>query len=107
MILVSYTLELIAPSTGLIVETLEYEWDEVKRLANIHKHKVDFYSVYEFEWNTALIQPSEGYAEPRLTATGKLKGRLHHLVYVIRGERRRVISFRIAKPKERKEYAER
>ena len=86
---------------------MDYEWDEAKRLANLKKHKVDFYAVYDFEWDTASIKPSEGHIEHRLVALGYLKDRLHQLVYVIRGNRRRIISFRIAKPKERREYAER
>ena len=78
-----------------------------QKAANLKKHKVDFYAVHSFDWDTSSIKPSEGYVEPRLVAIGYLKDRLHHLVYVMRSGRRRIISFRVAKPKERKEYAER
>ena len=33
-----------------------YEWDEVKRKANIAKHGVDFAAMDAFEWNTAVIE---------------------------------------------------
>ena len=84
---------------------MEYEWDEVKRLANLQKHKVDFYAVYDFDWDTALIKPSEGYGEARLTGIGYLKDRLYYVVYAIRGKKRRIISLRTAKSKERNDYA--
>ena len=35
---------------------IKYDWDENKREANLIKHGIDFDSVYDFEWPTALTE---------------------------------------------------
>ena len=47
-----------------------YEWDEAKRKANHTKHGIDFSAIYEFEWDSALIESSAYPDECRLKAMG-------------------------------------
>ncbi len=83
---------------------IEYEWDEGKRLSNHEKHGVNFSEAEHFEWNTAVINASPRHGEPRYIAIGYLGDRLHHLVYTIRGENRRIVSLRKANLRERRRY---
>jgi uncharacterized DUF497 family protein len=87
---------------------LVYEWDERKRLANIEKHGLDFvdaYLVYE-NVDKVTIQSIHS-AEPRLQdlALVEVAGVVLSLVYVLRGNSVRVISFRRAGRRERSLYA--
>ena len=84
---------------------MEYEWDEAKRLANLQKHKVDFYAIYDFDWDTAQVKYSERYGEARWTATGYFTDALLFVVFTFRGNKIRIISLRSAKAEERDEYA--
>jgi len=79
-----------------------YEWDENKRLQNIKQHGVDFYSVYEFEWNTTITRTDNRfeYDEIRFISFGFIKNRLHILVYTERPPMTRVISLRRANKRE-------
>ena len=83
---------------------MEYEWDEGKRVSNYAKHGVDFLEIEAFEWGTAVIAPSPRHGETRLTAIGYIEDRLHHLVYTIRDNNRRIISLRRANLRERRRY---
>ena len=49
---------------------MEYEWDGGKRLSNLEKHSVDFESIYDFEWDTALVQSLPFQGEIRYRALG-------------------------------------
>ena len=42
-----------------------YEWHPDKARSNLDKHGVDFVSVKDFEWNTAVIRPSDRHGETR------------------------------------------
>ena len=83
---------------------MEYEWDEGKRISNLAKQGVDFLEVEAFEWETAVIDPSPRHGETRLAAIGYIGDRLHHLVYTIRGDNRRIVSLRKANLRERRCY---
>jgi uncharacterized protein len=87
---------------------MEYEWDDAKAEANLHKHGVAFDIVEEFDWTSAFVVADErfGYGEERRLAIGMIGTRLHSLVFTIREDRIRVISLRTAKLKERKIYHE-
>lgn len=86
---------------------MEFEWDEVKRIGNLHKHGVDFATVREFEWGSA--QESEDrrpdYGEGRWISRGRIGGQLHVLIYTRRHGRIRVISLREASRREKANYA--
>ena len=84
----------------------DYEWDETKRQENAEKHKVDFTTIYEFEWDTAVYNSNDTHGEERWVATGYIGNRLHRVVYTWRGDRRRIISLRKTNPREDRDYAQ-
>ena len=83
-----------------------YEWDPAKARSNLEKHDIDFASVSEFEWETAVIRRSDRHSETRSVAYGYIGHRLHSLAFTIRRDRIRVISFRKADEREMRYYAQ-
>jgi uncharacterized DUF497 family protein len=85
-----------------------YEWDEVKRAANIADHRIDFTAIYDFEWDTAVfaIDDREDYGELREIATGFVGNALHVIIYTEHGEMIRVISVRRAENRDKRIYVE-
>ena len=81
-----------------------YEWDEAKNEANSEAGRLGFEAMDDFEWETALITPSDRYGETRFAALGLVGDRLHFVVYTIRDDRTRIISLRPASRKERARY---
>ena len=86
---------------------VEFEWDEAKREETLAKRGIDFASVANFGWDTALIRASDRHGESRWVAIGYIGNRLHYVVYTQRGGRLRVISLRRANPRERGRYEHR
>lgn len=87
-------------------QPVEFEWDEAKRLLNLEKHKVDFVDVVAF-WESSrleMVDDRQDYQEERRICYGQLQGRVMALVYTGRKGAIRVISFRKANARERKEY---
>ncbi|MCH8202736.1 MAG: BrnT family toxin [Proteobacteria bacterium] len=87
-----------------MVDDYDYEWNDKKAAANLHKHGVAFESVASFDWDTALLRDDDDHDELRYKALGMIGSVLHALVYTERGSRCRVISLRRANPKERSLY---
>jgi uncharacterized DUF497 family protein len=87
---------------------MEYEWDDAKAAANLRKHGVAFATIEDFDWSNAFVVSDErfDYGEERWLAIGMIGSRLHSLTFAIRGDRIRVISLRVAEPKERRLYHE-
>lgn len=83
---------------------MEYEWDDAKSLANLEKHGVDFWSIYSFDWNNAVVESSSRFGEMRWMAIGFIGNRLHCVIYTDRDERRRIISLRKANARDRRRY---
>lgn len=82
-----------------------FQWDEQKRLSNLDKHGLDFLDVWAvFEERHLIVPSSHGGDEERLLAIGVLEGRFVTVVYTLRGETVRVISFRRARHEERRKY---
>jgi uncharacterized DUF497 family protein len=85
-----------------------FEWDEWKAEYNLAKHGVSFIeAATAFADDLALIWPDElhswdEYREIRLACSER--GRLLAIVYTTRGERRRIISARLAEPHEHRRY---
>ncbi|CAN5808844.1 BrnT family toxin [soil metagenome] len=79
-----------------------YEWDEVKRAANLEKHDIDFLALARFDWDGAWTKPDTrpAYDEARYIAYAMLDGRLHAVVFTPRGAIRRIISLRKANRRE-------
>ncbi len=85
---------------------VEYEWDEEKDRANIEGGRLGFAAIEDFEWETAFIISSDRQGERRCAAIGLLGNTLYHVVYTNRGERKRIISFRMASQAERTRYVQ-
>jgi len=85
---------------------MNYEWDERKRDANLEKHGLDFTRadiVFESEWKVT-VESGRGGEETRFVDYCEVEGVLLALVYTLRGDAVRVISFRPAKRKERRAH---
>ncbi|MEP6601490.1 MAG: BrnT family toxin [Nitrospirota bacterium] len=82
------------------------EFNPGKNQANIAKHGVDMALAEEFEFETAIIviDDRRDYSETRYKAIGYLTGRLHGLVFVLKGNVLRVISLRKANRREQQSY---
>ena len=83
-----------------------YEWDEAKNRANIASGRPGFEAIDRFEWETAIIDPSDRESESRWAAIGLIGNRLYHVVYTARGDRRRIISLRRASRRESMRYVQ-
>ena len=86
-----FAVGLIALRLRLIVELWNTNGTKPNALANLKKHQVDFYAVYDFEWNTATVSYSEFSAigESRWIGHWDIAGGSVHLpmvFYVIRGQ---------------------
>jgi uncharacterized protein len=83
---------------------MKFEWDENKRLINLEKHGVDFIDVALFDFEHVIAFEYVIKNELRVSAFGYVDGRLHCLVYTLRGDVVRVISLRKANEREVKKY---
>ena len=85
---------------------MDVEFDGEKDRSNGDKHGISLARAAEMDVDTALVAPDDrlDYGEPRYVALGMIDGRLHSLVFTMRGETMRAISLRKANAKERKRY---
>ena len=81
-----------------------YEWDGAKHLENLAKHRIDFLSIYLFEWNSASIEFDDRHDEPRWVARGFIGVVLYTVVYTERVDLIRIISMRRSTRQEAIEY---
>jgi hypothetical protein len=82
-----------------------FEWDEPKRQANLAKHHIDFQDVMRVFDGPVFETVDSRQGEERVVAIGSMEGIEIVVVYVTRGERRRLISARRAHRNERQDYA--
>jgi uncharacterized DUF497 family protein len=87
---------------------LEFEWDPQKAEANRKKHGVSFEeasSAFYDPLHIVIGDPRHSQAEERFVLFGRSSaGRLLAVMHTDRGERVRLISARLALPKERRQY---
>ncbi len=85
---------------------MNLEWDEKKNAANLLKHGLSFQEIVRFNWEMARLYTDDrkDYGEDRIEARGFVGDRLHIVVFVLRGDRTRLISFRKANRRERAEH---
>lgn len=86
---------------------MNYEWDDRKRNANLEKHELDLaeaWKVFESPTKRTLLAPTKESAEVRWIDIAEVEGVWLVLVYTMRGDSIRCISFRPAKRKERRGY---
>ena len=80
------------------------EFDAAKNDRNIQERGFSFELVAEFDWEIALVIPSDRHGEARYFALGFIGSRLYALAFTKRGGKLRVISLRRADEKEVKGY---
>ena len=89
---------------------LTFEWDPRKAAQNHSKHGVTFEeaaSAFGDPLSLTIGDPDHSTDEPRYVLLGRSRqGRLLVVVHVERGDNVRVISARLATPRERKSYEE-
>lgn len=84
-----------------------FEWDEAKRRSNIVKHGVDFLDVPAMllaRNRLDAVDNRRDYGEVRQVTLGPVRGRVLHVTWTWRGAQRRLISARLATPKERRRW---
>jgi len=88
---------------------LHFELDQEKAAVNFAKHGVSFDVIRRFEWDTAVTLPDNRfeYGEPRWVSVGLIGRRLYKIVYVVRGNRVRLISAHKANRRDQRKYHER
>lgn len=85
---------------------MRFEWNEIKRLANLQKHRIDFLDATEIFDVPHLKISSDRRQEQRWKAIGKIGSDFVTVIYTERNEVIRLISARKARKNERKEYSE-
>ena len=82
-----------------------FEWDESKRRANLAKHLIDFEDAIQVFDGPVIKKAQRRNGEMRILAIGLIHEVEIVVVYVMRGECRRIISARRAHRDERQTYA--
>jgi hypothetical protein len=87
---------------------MRVEFDSDKDRINRRKHGISLEAAAEMELLTARIIPDDrrDYGEARFRATGWIGGRLHMLVFTMRGDVLRAISLRKGNDRERRRHAQ-
>ena len=86
---------------------MQFEWDENKNIANIHKHGINFADVVDMFNHPmlSLVDNSQYYEEERWIAIGLIQRLIGVVVYTERhGDTIRIISARKATKHEVKRY---
>lgn len=83
---------------------MEIEFDREKDRTNREKHGLSLAAAAEMDFEAARIIPDlrRDYGEARFRAIGPIAGRLHSLVFTMRGGTLRAISLRKANERERR-----
>jgi uncharacterized DUF497 family protein len=83
----------------------EFEWDENKRLSNADKHGLDFVDCLDVFFDPrAFVYLSRSEAEKRYVIVGRVKERTVSVVFTRRGSLIRLISARVSRRNERRQY---
>jgi uncharacterized DUF497 family protein len=77
---------------------MKLDWDPAKSAKNAKERDLPFDLTIDLDWSAAQI------IETRYAAVAPLHGRLHVVVYILRDDKRRIISFRKANEIEEKAY---
>lgn len=95
------------PYTPAGYAPLSFEWDEVKAASNLARHGVPFeYAarVFSDADRSERADDRRDYGEARRIVYGRIEGRLHVVVYTMRGDAVRLISARRANSREQDRY---
>ena len=81
------------------------EFDSAKDADNIAKHGLSFADFAGFDAEPVIVVDDRiDYGETRYRAFGRIDGEGHAIVFTLRGEAMRLISFRRAHEKEMRRY---
>ena len=85
---------------------MEIAFDPAKDAVNRAKHGVSLGEAARLDWSRTLAKPDRrtDYGEPRQIGYGPIGRRLYCIVFVDRGETRRIISLRKANNREIDRY---
>ena len=85
---------------------MRIEFDPLKNDANVRERDLPFALAAQFDFGTAIIEEDtrKAYPERRFVALGFLGERLHVLCFTPISDGIRVISFRKANQREKKDY---
>lgn len=83
---------------------MKVSFDPAKSEKNRLTRNLPFERAVDFEFATAKIKAVQRNGEQRLTAIGMFEGKVHFLCFQRTSDGFRVISFRLASRKERREY---
>ena len=85
---------------------MRYEWNQTKRISNIHKHGIDFVDCVEaFEAHGAMTMEDSGdYGERRFLTLGWMRGHLIVVAHTEQSDVIRIISARKATTHEQRIY---
>ena len=81
-----------------------FDWDEAKRVSSRQKHGIDFEDVVLALAGPRFETVNSAHGELRVLATCPESGRLITAIYTMRGNVCRIISARVARKNERREY---
>ena len=87
----------------------DFEWDDAKAPENLAKHGVSFDAAclaFDDVFAIAREDRRHDYGEARFVLLGMVEDRLLAVAYTQRGARLRIISARLAEPRERRRYHE-
>ena len=81
---------------------MQITYDPAKNERNINLRNLSFEEARRFDLGTAIVGADfrQDYGETRFTAIGLIDGRHHVLIFTMRGDLLRVISFRKANRRE-------
>jgi uncharacterized protein len=85
--------------------SIEFEWDEAKRLHNFARHRLDLVDgEVLFDGRQTVTFPSPRHGELRFVTPGLIGGKFHTLVWTEREAAVRLISLRRARDAEARKY---
>ena len=87
----------------------DFEWDDNKAARNVALHRIPFEiarEVFDDPLHIEELDEREDYGEVRFNTIGIVKGRLLVVAHTLRGKKIRLISARLAEPKEQRRYHE-
>jgi uncharacterized DUF497 family protein len=91
------------------VEDDDFEWDDAKATLNLAVHGVTFEAArlaFDDPFAVTREDRRQRYGEERYVLLSMVEGRLLAVTYALCGPRVRIISARLAEPRERRRYHE-
>jgi hypothetical protein len=91
------------------MENDEFEWDDAKAAENLATHGLSFEAArlaFDDPFAVAREDRRHDYGEDRYILLGMVESRVLVVAYTPRGARVRIISARLAEPRERRRYHE-